>query len=122
MPAQPPPFLSRPESDFTMKLHTLTVILAALAAPACLAAAPSKADLAKGEKVYTSTCQACHGTGVLGAPKAGDKAAWQPRAAKGVNALYESALNGVRTMPARGGNPALKSDEVKAAVDYMLSK
>lgn len=105
-----------------MKLQTISIILAALAAPACFAAAPAKADLAKGEKVYTSTCLACHGTGVLGAPKAGDKAAWKTRSAKGVNVLYDSAINGVRTMPARGGNPALKSDEVKAAVDYMLSK
>jgi cytochrome c5 len=105
-----------------MKLQTLSFILAALAAPACFAAPPSKADLAMGEKVYTATCLACHGSGVLGAPKAGDKAAWKPRMAKGVNALYDSALNGIRTMPARGGNPALKSAEVKAAVDYMLSK
>lgn len=84
--------------------------------------APSAADLAKGEKVYSATCLACHGAGVLGAPKVGDKAAWDARLANGKEAVYGNALNGVRMMPPRGGNPGLKDDEVKAAVDYMLSK
>ena len=93
------------------------------AAPAAPAAAPaSAADLAKGEQIFTATCQACHGAGVLGAPKVGDKAAWTPRIAKGTNTLYESALNGFNMMPPHGGNAALKDDEVKSAVDYMISK
>ena len=82
----------------------------------------SAADLALGEKVYTATCLSCHGAGVLGAPKFGDATAWQPRLAKGRDALHGSALNGFKMMPARGGNAALKDDEIKAAVDYMLSK
>lgn len=98
---------------------------AASAAPAPAAAAgqaPSAEVLAKGEKIYTATCVACHGAGVLGAPKFGDKAAWQPRIAKGMDALYSSSLNGFKMMPPRGGNAALKDDEMKAAVDYMVSK
>ena len=82
----------------------------------------SAADLAKGEKIYAGTCLACHGAGVLGAPKFGDKAAWAPRIATGKETLYTNALNGFKMMPARGGNAALKDDEIKAAVDYMLSK
>ena len=90
-------------------------------APAPVAAA-SAADLAIGEKVYTATCAACHAAAVMGAPKLGDKPSWMPRLAKGVGVLYTSAQDGVKLMPPRGGNPALKDDELKAAVDYMVSK
>jgi cytochrome c5 len=93
--------------------------VAAAAAPAAPAA--SAADLAKGEKVYGASCLSCHGAGVLGAPKFGDVAAWQPRTAKGMETLYNSAINGFKMMPPRGGNAVLKDDEMKAAVDYMVS-
>ena len=96
------------------------VAVAAASAPA--PAPASAADLAQGEKIYGATCLACHGAGVMGAPKFADKAAWQPRIAKGTAALYTSAMDGVRMMPAKGGNMMLKEDEVKAAVDYMVSK
>lgn len=97
---------------------------AAPAAPVAAAAAgtPPATDLAQGEKVFGSTCQACHGTGVLGAPKVGDKAAWAPRIAQGIDTLHTHALAGVKMMPPKGGNAALKDDDVKAAVDYMVSK
>lgn len=98
---------------------------AAPAAPAPAAApvvAASAADLVIGEKVYTATCASCHGAAVLGAPKLGDKASWTPRIAKGVDVLYKSAIEGYKMMPPRGGNAALKDAEVKAAVDYMVSK
>ena len=97
------------------------------AAPVVAASAPaavpatSAADLAKGEKVYGTSCLSCHGAGVLGAPKFGDVAAWQPRTAKGMETLYNSAINGFKMMPPRGGNTVLKDDEMKAAVDYMVS-
>ncbi len=97
---------------------------AAPAAPAASAGAPAAgpADLAQGEKIYGATCAACHGAGVLGAPKFGDKALWGPRVAKGKDTLYSSALNGFNMMPPRGGNAALSDADVKAAVDYMISK
>lgn len=79
-------------------------------------------DLAKGEKVFGTSCAACHGAGVMGAPKLGDKAAWEPRIAKGKDAVYANAINGVKMMPPRGGNAGLKDDEMKAAVDFMISK
>ena len=102
-----------------MKLAT---VLSSLLLAACAVGTAQAADLVKGEKIYKASCLACHGAGVMGAPKFADKAAWQPRMAKGQAGLYGSALNGVRMMPARGGNPALKDDEVKAAVDYMTAK
>lgn len=72
--------------------------------------------------IYSASCAACHGTGALGAPKLGDVAAWGARAGKGVETLISNAINGINTMPARGGNAALTDDEVKAVVEYMLSE
>lgn len=75
-----------------------------------------------GEATYNTACVACHGAGIAGAPKLGDKAAWAPRIAKGNDALYTTALKGKGAMPPKGGNTALKDADVKAAVDFMVSK
>jgi cytochrome c5 len=93
---------------------------AATASPA-VAAPPAVRD---GQQVYQTTCFVCHGAGIAGAPKLGDKGQWAKHIAKGLDTLYASAVNGVQgsagAMPAKGGNPALSDAEVKAAVDYML--
>jgi cytochrome c5 len=52
----------------------------------------------------------------------GDKAAWAPRIATGKDALYKAALNGLNAMPAKGGNPSLSDEQVKAVVDYMVAQ
>ena len=95
------------------------------AAPAAVltaqAPAPAAAAGADGKKVYDGVCTACHGAGVAGAPKFGDKAAWKPRIAQGKDALYNSVLKGKGAMPPKGGNAALPDADVKAAVDYMVS-
>jgi len=94
-----------------------------VSSPPAAAIAPPSADvLAKGEKIYTATCLSCHGAAVLGAPKLGDVPSWGPRIAKGVDVLYKSSIDGLKMMPPRGGNAALKDEELKAAVDYMVSK
>lgn len=80
----------------------------------------------KGEATYNASCVACHGAGVAGAPKLGDKAAWGPRIAQGMAKMEEHALKGFQgkagMMPAKGGNPALADADVKAAVAYMAGK
>ncbi|MCW8826447.1 MAG: c-type cytochrome [Gammaproteobacteria bacterium] len=95
---------------------------AAIAAPApAAAAAPAAAR--SGEDVYKGSCFACHGTGAAGAPKVGDAAAWGARIAKGMDALLQSALNGVpgTGMTPKGTCATCSSDELKAAVEYMIS-
>src|SRR5688572_809722 len=90
--------------------------VAAAAAPA--AAAGGKVD---GKATYDTACAVCHGAGVAGAPKLGDKAAWAPRIKQGKDALYAAALKGKGAMPPKGGNTSLPDEAVKAAVDHMLS-
>ncbi len=72
-----------------------------------------------GEEVYTNACAACHASGLAGAPRPGsDDMAL--RAEKGMDALLQTALNGLNAMPARGGRPDLSDEEIKAAIDFML--
>jgi len=99
---------------------------AAAATPVAAAAIPPPAAKAApaaggGKATYDAVCGACHGSGVAGAPKFGDKAAWAPRLKQGADALHASALKGKGAMPPKGGNLTLPDAEVKAAVDYMLS-
>ena len=80
---------------------------------------------ATGEETYNSCCVACHGTGVAGAPRVGDKAAWTDRIAQGESVLYENAIKGFQgasgVMPAKGGLTNLTDEQVKSAVDFMIS-
>ncbi len=88
-------------------------------APVETAAAPTGPRT--GDAVYNTYCMACHATGAAGAPKAGDKAAWEPRIAQGEDVLLTHALNGFNGMPARGTCMDCSDDEIKAAIDHMLS-
>lgn len=87
-----------------------------------LAGAEQSSGPKSGEQIAQTVCGACHTTGLLNSPKTGDKAAWAPRIAQGVEVLYKSSINGKNLMPARGGNPALSDDEMKAAVDYLVKQ
>lgn len=87
------------------------------------ASASASADTGprSGDAVYTLACAACHGSGVLGAPKLGVASDWTVRLEQGTEILYSHAINGINAMPAKGGNASLSDEEVKAAVDHMLS-
>lgn len=83
-----------------------------------VADAGPKADKS-GEEVYKSVCMMCHAAGLMAAPKFGDKDAWKPRIAQGYETLVSHAINGIRSMPAKGGNAALTDGEIHNAVAYM---
>jgi cytochrome c5 len=89
----------------------------AAAAPQTAAAG---AGAASGEALVKQTCATCHATGVAGAPKLGDKAAWAPRIAQGVPALVQNAIKGKNAMPPKGGSSASDA-EIRAAVEYMVN-
>ncbi len=73
--------------------------------------------LKSGEEIFKTACVGCHGAGLMGAPKVGDKAAWAPRLGKGLDALLKSALNGKGAMPAQRG--AAEDMEIARAIAYM---
>jgi len=73
-----------------------------------------------GEKIYNTYCVACHGAGIAGAPKKGDAAAWEPRAAQGEAVLVEHAIKGFNAMPARGTCADCSDDEITATVQFLL--
>lgn len=78
--------------------------------------------LKTGKEVYEATCTTCHATGVAGAPKFGDKAAWAPYIQTGYEAMLNVALTGKGAMPAKGGNTSLKDLEVERAMVYMANE
>ena len=95
-------------------------IATAAAAPAAASSGPRD-----GETVFKGACFACHDTGAAGAPKRGDKAAWEPRIAQGFDTLRKHAIEGFTgkagVMPPKGGNPALTEEQMHATVDWMLA-
>jgi cytochrome c5 len=112
------------------------VFAGATGAAAQAAAASAAADAAKGQVAYDGTldgavifgnlCTGCHTAGVANAPKL-EKAAWTARIAQGVDLLHSHAIDGYTgpgggVMPARGGNPSLSDEQVKATVDWMLTQ
>jgi cytochrome c5 len=84
-------------------------------------------QLAEGRAVWMGTCRACHLLGVAGAPGVTDYANWEPRIAKGMQALYEGPLLGIKDgqgayrMPPRAGNDRLSDTQIRRAADYMVA-
>lgn len=75
-----------------------------------------------GQAIYDSKCSLCHAAGVAGAPKLGDKEAWEPRIATGEDALLASVLNGKNAMPPKAACMDCSEDDFKTAISYMISQ
>ena len=101
------------------------------AAATAAAAAAAASEVAyggtlDGSVIFNNLCTGCHTSGAGGAPTL-DPTHWTTRLAQGKDVLYKHAIDGYTgpdggVMPAKGGNPALTDDQVKATVDWMLSQ
>jgi cytochrome c5 len=109
------------EDNAALAIPQTAVAVASVPAPAAGTAQPTD-----GKSVFESACIACHGAGIAGAPRFGDKAAWAPRIAQGMATLDKHALEGFTgatgMMPAKGGRIDLSDDAVRAAVEYMAAQ
>jgi cytochrome c5 len=94
----------------------------ALCATLALSAMRAQGDERSGKDVVDAACAKCHATGANGAPKIGDKAAWSSRASQGLSSLTAHALQGIRNMPAHGGDPQLSDLEIARAITYMVNQ
>lgn len=79
-------------------------------------------DGAIGQQIVAQLCATCHASGLMQSPRIGSASDWAPRIEQGKDTLYTHAIEGFNMMPARGGNPKLTDEEVKAAVDYMIAE
>ncbi len=85
------------------------------------AASAAAAGPRSGADIYNQACLACHGAGVLGAPKLQDAADWQPRLdEKGFDTVWQNAINGINAMPPMGTCGDCSNDDIKAAIEYMI--
>jgi cytochrome c5 len=96
--------------------------IAPVAAVEVAAADAGTATAKSGEEVVKGGCAMCHATGMMNSPKIGDAAQWGPRIAQGYETLVKHAIEGIRAMPAKGGNPALTDGEIAAAVAVMANQ
>lgn len=97
-----------------------TLTVAALAA--ALAGAPAATAQRSGKEVVESACAACHARGEQGAPKLGDNKAWRKRSVQGLRSLTQSALKGIRNIPAHAGNAQASDLEIARAIAYMVNQ
>ncbi len=106
--------------------QTINPSLISLANAAPHSLAPPERDNIVGAAVFRNACALCHGPGIAGAPRLDAAKDWNSRLSSGRESLYRNAIVGYRgrigLMPAKGGNPSLSDDEVRAAVDYMLER
>lgn len=103
-------------------VNTDAAAVAAVPAATSAGGETAAVDEGPGVATYTKICMACHATGTAGAPMLGDKAAWEPRLAQGLDGLLTTAVNGKGAMPPRGTCMDCSDDELMAVIEYMVSK
>lgn len=79
-----------------------------------------------GKVIYDGLCTACHTAGTGGAPKLDAGGIGARLAAQGMDGLVKRATDGFTgatgVMPARGGNPAITDEQMKATVEWMVGQ
>lgn len=133
----PPPANPSHADEVDARIAPVAAVFAGDTGRAAIEAA--KADVAKaasaqvayggtldGKTIFGNLCQTCHLNAATGAPVLTDKAAWAPRVAEGLDTLVKHATEGYQgskgVMPAKGGNPSLTNEQVKATVEWMVSQ
>ena len=119
--ASPPP--QAPASGAAQRPASTAATPTAASGPAGAASGAAAAALGSGldtQALYNAACMGCHGEGVAGAPKLGDKAAWAPRIATGPNAMLQSVVQGKNAMPPKGTALNATETELRSVVDYMV--
>lgn len=104
-----------------VSVRTSAPVIVVLSALALAGPAVAAQKMREGRQVVESVCAACHAEGKDNAPKIGDRTAWTPRLAKGLDVLIDAAVNGHGGMPARGGVPQLEREELRSAILYMFN-
>ena len=115
-PAAPAPMAKPAEAKTAAAPAAGAVVIPPPAATPVTASAAG----APGKALYDQTCTVCHAAGVANAPKFGDKAAWAPRIATGIDALTQSVIKGKGAMPPKGTAMAASDADLRAAVTYMV--
>lgn len=75
-----------------------------------------------GKSIYSTYCTGCHTTGAGGAPKLGDKTAWEPLIKQGMDTLYNNAIHGINAMPPKGTCSSCTDQQIKDAVKYIVDQ
>ena len=114
-------FGSRSSGIGTTKILAVAAVVATVS-PIALEGARAQGNDRSGKEVVQAVCSACHATGKDGAPRIGDEMAWRERASQGLTALTQHAIQGIRQMPAHGGNPDVTDFEIERAVTYMVNQ
>lgn len=115
---------SMADEDVVERIQPVAMVIIGEEPMAVAAAAPVTDEATTGgagAATVDQVCAMCHSTGLMSSPKLGNADDWAPRIEQGVDTLYSHAIDGFNMMPARGGRPDLSDDDVKAAVDYMVS-
>jgi cytochrome c5 len=134
----PPPSNPAQQAETDARVAPVGAVYAGDTGKAALAAAQEAAKKAAasqvayggttdGKTIFGNLCQTCHTNAAIGAPLITDKAAWAPRIAQGLDTLVKHAIEGYqgkdgKLMPAKGGNPALTDEQVKATVEWMIAQ
>ncbi len=83
------------------------------------ALAPRDARLAG---LYAGSCKVCHTEPATRAPLAGDRTQWDPRWAKGEDALLGEVQVGFGSMPAGGACAACSDQDLAALIRFMAGR
>lgn len=116
---KPPLNTATPKEQDTNNKSTYNGVGKTISAPDTPIAKPV---LSKAAGRYQTVCSSCHGMGIMGAPKLGDKAEWPSRIAQGLDTLYQHTLEGFNMMPPKGGCTTCSDEDIKAVVDYMVAE